>query len=349
MENKRVSGGVPQLGRIQLKRVRVERTSAPNEAAPPPAMPLRRRAMVVESDQPVRDAVAACLPDDVFETYVFSDADEALENFEEHGAALAIIGRELSGGTPGNAFCRMIRRSGKGSTTGIVLMSPAYRDVQLAAQDCSFYGADAFLALPAQTEALIAQVQLAVSRREPVERLGVLPSELARRIDSLFDALETIDYYRLLEVEPQADIDAIKKAYHRLALWLHPDRHARLKASHPHAFEKINAIFKRISEGYNVLVDDNRRRSYNLGLRKRGALRLSGDRQSSREERELALCKTDDARAHVLESLEARSLGDMEMAEEAMARALETEPDNEALALILDSIRKLLDVVNRGR
>ena len=79
----------------------------------------------------------------------------------------------------------------------------------------------------------------------------------------------------------------------------------------------------------------------------RASLRLDEGRPD-RESRELGLCATDDARSHVLESLEARSLGDLEWAEEAMARAVEIEPQNRELGLILSSIRKLLDIVRRG-
>ncbi len=364
MERKRASGSVPQLGRIALKRVAVPIGSSappafaetepppappPSSSAPPPAEEVvLRRAIVVESDGPVREAVAACLPPEVFATETFGGGEAALGALGAGEVALAIIGREL-GDASGAALCRLIRRAPGGAAVGIVLMSPAYRDPALGARESSAYDADAFLPLPAGPALLAERVELALSRREPIERLGVLPPEVARAIDARFARHDRQDYYALLEVDRRADADEIREAYHRIARWLHPDRHARLRGSHPHVYERINTLYKRLGEAYRVLTDDDQRRSYNLGLHKRGSLRLDTRQGSDRETRELSLCATDEARSHVLESLEARSLGDLEWAEEAMARAVECEPDNRPLALILDSIRKLCDIVRRSR
>lgn len=386
MERKRRSGSVPQLGRIALKRVPVpansefaledtaeisdedaladlealleqvaeehQRNKQPPESpatAPEPARPaIMRRAIVVESDGPVREAVAACLPSDVFETHAFEAPDAALELFTAKGAALAIIGRELRGAS-GAVLCKLMRRTPHGGAVGIVLMSPAYRDGQLGGRETTAFGADAFLPLPATARVLAERVEQALCLREPIERLEVMPAEVARAIDSRFQRHDKQNYYELLEVDRVATAPEIQKSYHRIARWLHPDRHARLRKTHPHVYERINTLYKRLGEAYAVLVDDDRRRSYNLGLHKRGTLRLDLSRTSRREERELSLCQTDEARSHVLESLEARSLGDLEWAEESMQRAVQSEPDNPSLALVLDSIRKLLDIVRRSR
>lgn len=369
MERKRRSGSVPALGRIALKRVAVPvGSSAPPAGEVPSTAPtayadtdppetrrrpsdppaVLRRALVVEVDGPVREAVAACLTPEVFETETFEGGEAALDAFGRGGAALAVIGREL-GGASGAALCRLIRRAPGGAAIGIVLMSPAYRDPALGARESAAYGADAFLPLPAGPELLAERVELALARREPIERLGVLPPDVARAIDARFASQERQDYYALLEVDRRAEEQEIRDAYYQIARWLHPDRHARLRATHPHVYERINTLYKRLGEAYAVLMDDDRRRSYNLGLHKRGSLRLESGRQGDRETRELALCNTDEARSHVLESLEARSLGDLDQAEESMRRAVETEPDNRPLALILDSIHKLADIVRRSR
>lgn len=338
---------VLESGFMQEVEVAERRTSRRPEPEPPPP-PVLRRALVVEADRPVREAVCACLPPDVFETEAFAEPEAALEAFTARGAALCVIGRELRGGS-GAVLCKLLRRAEGGAAVGIVLMSPHYLDPTLGARESSAYGADAFLPLPASAELLAARVELALSLREPIERLGVLPQKVARAIDERFAAVDRRDYYALLEVDRRARTDEIRAAWHRIADWLHPDRHARLRRAHPHVYERINALYKRMGEAYAVLVDDDRRRRYNLGLHKRGALRLVEGERGDRESRELSLCATDDARSHVLESLEARSLGDLEWAEEAMARAVEIEPENRELGLILSSIRKLLDIVRRGR
>jgi curved DNA-binding protein len=62
------------------------------------------------------------------------------------------------------------------------------------------------------------------------------------------------DYYQVLGVEKKASSDDIKKAYRKLALKWHPDKNPNNKA----AEEK----FKKISEAYAVLSDNEKRQQY---------------------------------------------------------------------------------------
>lgn len=64
------------------------------------------------------------------------------------------------------------------------------------------------------------------------------------------------DYYKILGVERDADEESIKKAYRKLALKWHPDRHKGDEQ------ETAEAKFKRISEAYEVLSDSEKRRKY---------------------------------------------------------------------------------------
>lgn len=64
------------------------------------------------------------------------------------------------------------------------------------------------------------------------------------------------DYYEILGVERTADTAAIKKAYRKLALEWHPDRHS---ADGKGEAEKK---FKQITEAYEVLSDEEKRRKY---------------------------------------------------------------------------------------
>ena len=67
--------------------------------------------------------------------------------------------------------------------------------------------------------------------------------------------------------------------------------------THAHAYERINTIYKRMTEAHRVLSDPGLRARYNLGIQQRGELRLSQSRASKREETELAMCATDAARS----------------------------------------------------
>jgi len=176
---------------------------------------------------------------------------------------------------------------------------------------------------------------------------GLLPPVVAEQVDTLYAALDQSGYYALLGVAVTADRRAIQQAYHGLALTLHPDRHARLKRSHPDAYRRINQVFKRLAEGYRVLMDTESRRRYNVALRSRGETRHSPNTSSPREQKELDLCQTDVARQAVLESQEARSFGRWQVAYECVSRAVAAEPDNRPLGLLADAIRKFVTIINR--
>jgi curved DNA-binding protein len=62
------------------------------------------------------------------------------------------------------------------------------------------------------------------------------------------------DYYRILQVEPEADQTTLKKAYHKLAVIWHPDRNPDSSVAEER--------FKTIAEAYAVLSDPVKRRRY---------------------------------------------------------------------------------------
>ncbi|XP_076236748.1 dnaJ homolog subfamily B member 6-B isoform X2 [Calliopsis andreniformis] len=64
-----------------------------------------------------------------------------------------------------------------------------------------------------------------------------------------------VDYYKILEVQRTATTGDIKKAYRKLALKWHPDKN-------PENLDEANRRFKEISEAYEVLIDEKKRRVY---------------------------------------------------------------------------------------
>jgi molecular chaperone DnaJ len=62
------------------------------------------------------------------------------------------------------------------------------------------------------------------------------------------------DYYSTLGVAKDADLDALKKAYRKLAMQYHPDRN--------HGDAAAEQKFKEVSEAYDVLKDEQKRAAY---------------------------------------------------------------------------------------
>ncbi|XP_017756249.1 PREDICTED: dnaJ homolog subfamily B member 6-like isoform X1 [Eufriesea mexicana] len=75
-----------------------------------------------------------------------------------------------------------------------------------------------------------------------------------------------VDYYKILEVQRTATSADIKKAYRKLALKWHPDKN-------PENLEEANKKFKEISEAYEVLIDDAKRRTYDQRLYQKASSR----------------------------------------------------------------------------
>lgn len=84
------------------------------------------------------------------------------------------------------------------------------------------------------------------------------------RVDQIYQDLNHYNYYELLNLQPDAVPDDIRAAYHRMAVSLHPDRFH--SAGDVQLKGKVSAIYKRIAEGYRVLMNDALRPEYNRGL-----------------------------------------------------------------------------------
>jgi len=65
------------------------------------------------------------------------------------------------------------------------------------------------------------------------------------------------NYYEVLQVPRTAADEDIKKAYRRLALKWHPDKNPKKQG-------EATKKFKEVSEAYEVLSDENRRRRYDI-------------------------------------------------------------------------------------
>jgi DnaJ-class molecular chaperone len=76
-----------------------------------------------------------------------------------------------------------------------------------------------------------------------------------------------VNYYEILGVKEEATEEEIRKAYRKLALKWHPDKHVEKK-------QEAENKFKSISEAYSVLSDAEKKREYDnmrrFGVRRQG-------------------------------------------------------------------------------
>ncbi len=85
--------------------------------------------------------------------------------------------------------------------------------------------------------------------------------------------LSRLDYYTLLGVARNATDEDLRAAFRRFALRYHPDR---LAGESPALAARALAIYRRGSEAFEVLSNDERRAAYDTVLA-RGELRLRDD------------------------------------------------------------------------
>ncbi|XP_063925294.1 dnaJ homolog subfamily B member 6 isoform X1 [Zophobas morio] len=82
-----------------------------------------------------------------------------------------------------------------------------------------------------------------------------------------------VDYYKVLEVSKNATTAEIKKAYRKLALKWHPDKNQD-------NIEEATKKFKEISEAYEVLSDDSKRKIYDNRMNRSSTTRTSRSHRS---------------------------------------------------------------------
>lgn len=63
-------------------------------------------------------------------------------------------------------------------------------------------------------------------------------------------AAERKRWYRTLELEPGADLKSVRRAYRRLLLQYHPDRHA----NDPEKYKAATEVTRKLTEAYNGLT-----------------------------------------------------------------------------------------------
>jgi len=150
--------------------------------------------------------------------------------------------------------------------------------------------------------------------------------------------LDDLDYYELLGLDRQAGVDDIRSAFYAFARRYHPDNHT----DDPQRHRRANAIFRRGTEAYRVLLDPGLRRAYDKELAK-GEKRLRSGlerRHASRMPKPLG----PRARTFFAAAEQAQRVGDLRSAVLKVRIALQHEPESERLQAKLTELEALIAV-----
>lgn len=161
------------------------------------------------------------------------------------------------------------------------------------------------------------------------------------------DRLDLLDYYSLLGIEPTATEAQVRRAFRVFARKYHPDRFA---GAPEEKRDRANEIYRRGSEGVQVLCDPDARRLYDIALEKgitrltaaqrEGAARILEKREQPKK-REVVI-RSVNARAYYEKALRAMADRDLRAAWKALKSALEEEPDNPLIRARLAKVDAML-------
>ncbi len=91
-----------------------------------------------------------------------------------------------------------------------------------------------------------------------------LSAEQKKRVLDIFYRLDDLDHFTLLGIARDADKKSVKRAYFELASVMHPDRYFKKNLG---SFKpKVEALFDRITEAHDTLVDASKRLAYGAYL-----------------------------------------------------------------------------------
>ena len=160
-----------------------------------------------------------------------------------------------------------------------------------------------------------------------------------QEIKALARVIDRVDYYRLLKLEPGANSDALRSAYHDARRRFHPDAYL---AQPEDVRNAVDVIARRITEGYMVLRDRTRRAAYDSAL-SNGQLRYNPElEQEKRSEADAARGTTPNGKRYFNLFLEEERAGDLVKAHAHLRTALTFEPKNSALRAKLEAIEAQL-------
>jgi curved DNA-binding protein CbpA len=106
------------------------------------------------------------------------------------------------------------------------------------------------------------------ARQALLDEVCDLDLEQKTKVLDLFERLDTLTHYELLEIAPTASKKEVKSAYYKLAPSFHPDRFFRRELGSYKG--RMEVIFARVTEAQETLVSKDRRAAYDAMLEEQG-------------------------------------------------------------------------------
>jgi DnaJ-class molecular chaperone len=134
--------------------------------------------------------------------------------------------------------------------------------------------------------------------------MGELVSEVAR----LHNGIEQLSYYDFLAVTAQTDYIGVRDAFYSRAQMFHPDRFVAMEGET--VKKAIYAVYKRMTEAYQVLSDPDLRPIYDRALQL-GHNRLGSEHRSRRLDADERQVSNSFARIYLRSGRRKYELGDL--------------------------------------
>ncbi len=189
---------------------------------------------------------------------------------------------------------------------------------------------------------------------EKPAQLNQLTAAQMNQLQQFADRLGQLDYFQILRIDQTAIPADIKKAFHRESRTFHPDRFFHL--SDTNTKSNINQIYKRITEAYYVLRDDQKRKKYLVDITGPSRLERLRFSESSEVEQKLEAKKAADeefggnpkSRQFYKAALTDIERENWAAAERNVKMALTFEPANQKFKDKLVEIAQKLEEIRRG-
>ncbi len=150
-------------------------------------------------------------------------------------------------------------------------------------------------------------------------------------------------YYRILGVEDGAPHHKLVKAFDKLSMRYHPDRYSRHRDKKwgQKLYDRVNRLYKLMTEAYGVVSDRRLRKKYDKALAA-GQLRLDTDEAGGSDQGPSSLdelANTDKGRRFLKMAQSDLATGDTSGAVQNLQFAASMEPDNQAIQDKIDELK----------